>query len=678
MPEREFELYLSVLSRLLRLSPQQKDSIADELRDHLEERFEDLVRSGISRDDAIRQALDEFGDAAGLAVDFTAVSKKRVRRLIMRSTAAITAVIAIVAFFVSDMAPQQPGVPALPGLAVAAAESDAPKETTPDETAVEEIPPEPLERISGPSLLPQELEQWTQLELIDTPLVDVAQFISELHDFPIVFDELALDESGIATDLPITLHIVEPPELKAALKQEDLTPDARSKLLQRYSDQLVSLHQALDWMLRPLDMGWYVEDDVLHLTSRNGEAERLITRSYPVRDLIRSGITAESLADTIQLMTSGEWEETDGGTGTLSLVGDVLTVRHSYQMQRQVESLLVALSNRSPWSYVMYPRRHVRQLEKLELLASAIEFQDAPLGDVIEYLSEVVGARIRVDGRRLAEEGISGDEPVSLVLPDRPLRTVLKLILEPLKLQTIVQDGVLTVTTRPAAEEDAALHTMAYDVHDLQRADEPVGVASSRLDALVEAIQKTTRTWVDIEGSGGELVTPGGGWLIVRQTDRTHAEIRELLYAQRRLLPEEWAVAAAEPQAPGSQKETRFYRVPSESAADLTTAILDLVAPATWKDNVNLLGGGQETEPSASGTIRKVAIGNRVVAHPAVKSVKPADAAQITTTVVSETVLIIQNTRAVHQQIDSFLHNLGLNVRGTAPRKAPKSGGGFY
>ena len=32
MPEREFELYLSALSRLLRLNPQQKDAIADELR----------------------------------------------------------------------------------------------------------------------------------------------------------------------------------------------------------------------------------------------------------------------------------------------------------------------------------------------------------------------------------------------------------------------------------------------------------------------------------------------------------------------------------------------------------------------------------------------------------------------------------------------------------------------
>jgi hypothetical protein len=37
MSEREFELYLSLLSRFLRLNPNQREEIADELRDHLAE-----------------------------------------------------------------------------------------------------------------------------------------------------------------------------------------------------------------------------------------------------------------------------------------------------------------------------------------------------------------------------------------------------------------------------------------------------------------------------------------------------------------------------------------------------------------------------------------------------------------------------------------------------------------
>ena len=37
MSEHEFEIYLSLLSRLVKLTPDQTAAIADELRDHLEE-----------------------------------------------------------------------------------------------------------------------------------------------------------------------------------------------------------------------------------------------------------------------------------------------------------------------------------------------------------------------------------------------------------------------------------------------------------------------------------------------------------------------------------------------------------------------------------------------------------------------------------------------------------------
>ena len=70
MSEHEFELYLRLLGKFLRLTPGQQADVADELRDHLEARLEELSRGGLSRDDAIRLALDEFGDAAHLADHF--------------------------------------------------------------------------------------------------------------------------------------------------------------------------------------------------------------------------------------------------------------------------------------------------------------------------------------------------------------------------------------------------------------------------------------------------------------------------------------------------------------------------------------------------------------------------------------------------------------------------------
>ena len=61
MPEQDFELYLSLLSRFLRLQPAQRDEVADELRDHLDQRLEELAARGLSREQAIHKALEEFG-----------------------------------------------------------------------------------------------------------------------------------------------------------------------------------------------------------------------------------------------------------------------------------------------------------------------------------------------------------------------------------------------------------------------------------------------------------------------------------------------------------------------------------------------------------------------------------------------------------------------------------------
>ena len=686
MPEREFELYLSVLSRLLRLNPQQKDAIADELRDHLEERFEELVRSGVPRDDAIRQALDEFGDAAGLAVDFTAVSKKRIRRLIMRSTAAVTALIALIAFFLADLQPQQLGAPALPGPAVAVAQSDEGSESGNPGRGSEAIPKEreesdelvepplpPLERISGPPLLPRQLNEWTQMQFEDVPLVEALTFLSDLHDFPIVIDELAFNDNGIDTDLPVSMSITHPEELTEALQQEGISQKESLELRERYFHHLVPLHLGLTWLLKPHQLDWYVEDEVLHITTEDAGNEDQIVRSYPIRRLVKSGIAPSRIFDTVMLMTDGEWEDIDGSGGTLSVVGDVLTVRHSYQMHRQVEALLAALSQHSPWHYVEHPQRHVLQLELLEQTVDGIDFVDAPLRDVIEYMTLATGTPLRLDETALNEEGIAGDEPVTLRLPDRPLRTALKLVLDPLQLTVIVQDGVLTVTSYEVESNEAAMHTVIYDVREIEAAADPPGTNQTRLQAVVESIQNTTDYWEEIDGAGGVLDTPGGGRLVVRHTDTEHRQIRELLAAHRRLLKEDDQNVLKSPSS--EEVETRFYRVPADSAEDLLTTIPELVARESW------IVPQFPEDPRQIGVIRKVAVGERVTETQESgsgdqKAGQPKKQ-RIQRTVVKESVLIIRNTRAVHMEIDQLLRDLGLNVISVLKGKGNAGSGGL-
>src|SRR5687767_10357401 len=116
MSDREFENYLALLSSLLRLDRKQQASIADELRAHLEDRLEELLARGVSHDDAVRQALAEFGDAAGLAGQFGAISMNRKRRWLMRLT---TFSVAATLLLAAGLAIFWPGRNAAPGRAAA-------------------------------------------------------------------------------------------------------------------------------------------------------------------------------------------------------------------------------------------------------------------------------------------------------------------------------------------------------------------------------------------------------------------------------------------------------------------------------------------------------------------------------------------------------------------------------
>ena len=84
MSNQEFENYIALMGKLLQLSQKQRDQISGELRDHLQLRVADLQSEGIEEQDAIRQALEEFGDAAVMAKNFQSVINHKKRRWMMR------------------------------------------------------------------------------------------------------------------------------------------------------------------------------------------------------------------------------------------------------------------------------------------------------------------------------------------------------------------------------------------------------------------------------------------------------------------------------------------------------------------------------------------------------------------------------------------------------------------
>jgi type II secretory pathway component GspD/PulD (secretin) len=113
MSDREFENYLTLIGRLLRLSTAQRGAIGAELRDHFESRLTELTSRGIAHDAAVKIALEEFGDAAGLASQFTRIAQTRKRRLIMRCTLASAAALAGTLVVAISLWPENHAAPVL-------------------------------------------------------------------------------------------------------------------------------------------------------------------------------------------------------------------------------------------------------------------------------------------------------------------------------------------------------------------------------------------------------------------------------------------------------------------------------------------------------------------------------------------------------------------------------------
>lgn len=154
MPEAEFEAYLAAMAKLLRLSPKQRDAIAGELRDHLESRLEELTAQDVTRDQAIRQALDEFGDAAVLSEDLASPRKRLQRRRLMQGSL-VTAVLAAAAVLITtSLLPTRNPASAPPVVAGPATQpDDTARDTTQQRTTA--ITPRSMTSRAIPTAKPQ-------------------------------------------------------------------------------------------------------------------------------------------------------------------------------------------------------------------------------------------------------------------------------------------------------------------------------------------------------------------------------------------------------------------------------------------------------------------------------------------------------------------------------------------
>jgi hypothetical protein len=102
----------------------------------------------------------------------------------------------------------------------------------------------------------QQLQAQTKVDFIETPLSEAAAYLQDLHGITIQLDQKALEDAQVFADVPVTLAV-----------------------------DKVSLRTSLRLLLRPLDLTYVVQDEVLLITTTEVASQQVFTAVYPLGDL---------------------------------------------------------------------------------------------------------------------------------------------------------------------------------------------------------------------------------------------------------------------------------------------------------------------------------------------------------------------------------------------------------
>ena len=214
-----------------------------------------------------------------------------------------------------------------------------------------------------------------------------------------------------------------------------------------------------------------------------------------------------------------------------------------------------------------------RIMDELEHLTE-VHFDDTPLGEVIGYLKERHHLNIWLDRRGLEEAGVSVEHPVTLNIADVHLMSVLNLLVDSLKLDWLIQDEVLKITSVSRAIDLAEAQT--YDVQNLLDAGH---TSDDLLEAVLTCIEPFS--WMQT-GEGRGTLAISGGVLICRHTQRVQSQIEFLLED----LDDIAEAALDDPANAGRPIVTlKVYRTQDYPADELAKALRQMVAPDTWGAN---------------------------------------------------------------------------------------------
>ncbi len=448
-----------------------------------------------------------------------------------------------------------------------------------------------------PALLFKKLGKSTTVEFLDLPLEECLNHLQESHGIQIWTDTATLADEGIALDQPLTLKLTG-----------------------------VRLESILNLLLRPCQLEWIIQDEVLKITTATWSFEHPQVAAYEVQNLLDAGHLSKDLIESIKTCIQPlSWkEEFQAG---IALSGGVLIIRQSQQVHGEIGRLLADLdeiafdqeeethargrknalvaqvSHRAhrpgtlrtiaaPWHSVAFrekkddfekkdkPQRVPAEEKIIKAfdLPTTVEFNDLPLEDCLTYLEKFHSLNLYLDKQSLSDEGVSLDQPISLKLANVSFESTLHLLLQPLNLDWVVEDEVLKITTESWIKAHPEVRT--YEIENLIDAGHTV-------DALMTSIRRC----IDPPSWNGEYaaISHTGGVLVIRQSQRIHSEIERLLADLDNIVLDVIAEAAQDARhGKEISKEVvsvRIYQTDMQPAAQIAECIEQFVARDTWREH---------------------------------------------------------------------------------------------
>ncbi|MBM4088116.1 MAG: hypothetical protein FJ276_01610 [Planctomycetes bacterium] len=149
-----------------------------------------------------------------------------------------------------------------------------------------------------------------------------------------------------------------------------------------------------------------------------------------------------------------------------------------------------------------------------------LEFVDAPLAEVVDYLKSAMEIPVVINKAALDDVGLGTDTPVTISVSGVSLRSALDLMLESLDLDFTIRHEVLMITTPEDAENH--LDTRVVPLEGMRISSEK----------LIEVITKCVApdSWDEVGGAGTiTALGPEFNAIVVSQTLKVHEQIGDLL-----------------------------------------------------------------------------------------------------------------------------------------------------